>query len=84
MSKIFFDCGISLDGLFAGEHRDPNNPIGDGGTSIHNWMYKQKAFYRHPGMEGGEEDETDSLMPLAESISDITDVVLPDIHPWIR
>lgn len=62
MSKIFFDNGISLDGYFAGDNRSPQNPIGDGGTSIHNWMYKQKAFFKALGMEGGEEDGIESRL----------------------
>jgi len=56
MSKIFFDAGISLDGFMAGENRGPKNPIGDNGTMIHQWLYKQKAFWKFLGMEGGEEE----------------------------
>lgn len=62
MSKIFFDTGISLDGFMAGENRGPKNPIGDGGVTIHNWMYRQKAFFRNLGMDGGEEDGQDSKL----------------------
>ncbi len=60
MSKIFFDSGISQDGFFAGENRGPQNPIGDRGTLIHNWMYKQKAFFKNLGMKGGEDDGIES------------------------
>jgi dihydrofolate reductase len=35
MSKVFFDVGISVDGLFAGPNRGPCNPLGDGGVAIH-------------------------------------------------
>jgi hypothetical protein len=55
MSKIIFDIGISLDGFFAGDNRSPSNPIGDNGPVIHNWLYKQKAFWKNINMEGGEE-----------------------------
>ena len=44
MSKIIFDSAISLDGYMAGDNRGPQNPIGDGGVSLHTWMFKQKAF----------------------------------------
>jgi dihydrofolate reductase len=59
MSKIFFDIGISLDGFIAGDNRGPRNPLGDHGSTIHNWMYQQKAFWRHLGMPGGKEETED-------------------------
>jgi hypothetical protein len=31
MSKVFFDCAISLDGFLAGDDRGPENPLGTGG-----------------------------------------------------
>jgi dihydrofolate reductase len=38
--------GISLDGYVAGPNRGPKNPLGDGGTTVHAWMFKQQAFLR--------------------------------------
>lgn len=62
MSKIFFDIAISLDGFMAGDHRGPQNPLGDGGRTIHNWMFVQKAFWEHLGMENGNEDGPDGAL----------------------
>lgn len=62
MSKIIFDSAISLDGYFAGENRSPSNPMGGVSPKIHNWMFKQKAFWKHIKMEGGEENGTDSKL----------------------
>ena len=62
MSKIIFDSGISLDGFFAGEHRGPNNPMGGVSGKLHQWMFKQKAFWKHIKMEGGEEYGADSTL----------------------
>ena len=59
MSKIIFDSGISLDGFFAGDNRSPSNPMGGVSGQIHQWMFKQKAFWKHLGMEGGNEDGPD-------------------------
>lgn len=59
MSKVFFDMAISLDGYVAGDNRGPKNPLGDSGTDLHLWMYKQKAFFKSLGMEGGELDDKD-------------------------
>jgi dihydrofolate reductase len=62
MSKIIIDCGISLDGFFAGDNRSPDNPMGGVSGKIHLWMFKQKAFWKHLGMEGGEEYGADSKL----------------------
>jgi dihydrofolate reductase len=62
MSKIIVDVAISLDGFMAGDNRGPKNPLGDGGEAIHNWMFRQKAFFRSHGMEGGEEDGADGKL----------------------
>ncbi|MCA0427803.1 MAG: dihydrofolate reductase family protein [Bacteroidetes bacterium] len=56
MSNILFDSAISLDGYFAGDNRSPQNPMGGISGKIHSWMFHQKAFWEHLGMEGGNED----------------------------
>ena len=60
MSKVFFDVGVSLDGYIAGLNGGAQNPLGDGGMNIHEWMFKQKSFRDHLGMEGGERDNADN------------------------
>lgn len=60
MSKVFFDVGISLDGFIAGLNGGPQNPIGDGGLAIHEWMFKQKSFNEHLGLEGGQDNNKDN------------------------
>ncbi len=58
MSKVFFDIGVSLDGFIAGPNRGPRNPLGDGGTTIHEWMFLQQLFRQILGLgEGGETGE---------------------------
>lgn len=61
-SKIIFDSGISLDGYFAGDNRSPLNPMGGVSQKIHQWMLKQKAFWKRVNMEGGEEYGADSKL----------------------
>jgi dihydrofolate reductase len=62
MSKVFFDAGISLDGFMAGENRGPQNPLGDHGPTLHQWMYQQKAFWRQLGQDGGNEEGPDNAL----------------------
>ena len=60
MSKVFFDVGISLDGYISGMNGGAKNPLGDEGINIHNWMFKQRSFRKHLGMEGGETNNADN------------------------
>lgn len=62
MSKIIFDSAISLDGFFAGNDRGPHNPMGGVSGLIHGWMFNQKAFWEHLGMEGGNADDFEGDM----------------------
>ena len=62
MSQIIYDSGKSLDGFFAGDNRSPSNPMGGVSGEIHEWMFKQKAFWKHLNMEGGEEYGADSKL----------------------
>lgn len=54
MSKVFVDMGVSLDGYIAGPNRRPGNPLGDGGTAIHQWMFQTATFMQRLGLSGGE------------------------------
>ncbi len=60
MSKIYIDVGISLDGFIAGLNPGPKNPIGDGGTQIHSWIYKQRAFREMQNIGPGGETGIDN------------------------
>jgi len=62
MTKVIFDCAISLDGYFAGENRGPSNPMGGISMKLHQWMFKQKAFWKHIKQDGGEEEGQDGKL----------------------
>lgn len=44
VGKVFVDVGTSLDGYLAGPDRGPKKPLGEGGPSIHAWMFQQARF----------------------------------------
>jgi dihydrofolate reductase len=54
VSQVFVDVGVSLDGFIAGPNGRPGNPLGDGGTRIHEWVYGLRAFQENLGLPGGE------------------------------
>ena len=55
MSKIICDQSISLDGFTAGPNQSLENPIGEGGLRLHEWMFTTAAWARAQGGTGGTE-----------------------------
>lgn len=44
---------ISLDGYGAGPRQSLDNPLGVGGTALHQWMFPTRTFQQMVGSEGG-------------------------------
>jgi len=44
---------ISLDGYGAGPNQDLDNPLGVGGTALHEWAFATRTFRRMFGADGG-------------------------------
>jgi dihydrofolate reductase len=45
---------ISLDGFVAGPNQSPQDPIGEGGMRLHEWVFGTHAWLEQHGKEGGE------------------------------
>jgi dihydrofolate reductase len=43
---------MSLDGYVAGPNQDADNPIGEGGLSLHNWVFPTRTFNAMIGQPG--------------------------------
>jgi dihydrofolate reductase len=54
MSKVRAEISISLDGYGAGPNESHENPLGEGGEELHDWVVGLKAWRAPHGMEGGE------------------------------
>ncbi|HEV2475335.1 MAG TPA: dihydrofolate reductase family protein [Candidatus Dormibacteraeota bacterium] len=55
MSKVICHQSISLDGFSAGLNQSMDNPIGEGGMRLHEWMFETAGWRRMQGMAGGTE-----------------------------
>jgi dihydrofolate reductase len=44
---------ISVDGYGAGPNQDINNPLGIGGTALHEWAFSTRTFQKMFGTDGG-------------------------------
>jgi dihydrofolate reductase len=46
---------ISLDGFVAGPNQSAENPIGEGGMRLHDWVFATASWRRQQGLDGGED-----------------------------
>ena len=58
---------ISLDGYAAGPHQDLDNPLGVGGTQLHEWLFATRSGSQMSGREGGSEGLDDDFFSERES-----------------
>jgi dihydrofolate reductase len=55
MGIVTCQISISLDGFVAGPNQSLENPIGEGGMRLHEWVFPTAGWRRHQGMDGGED-----------------------------
>ena len=87
MSRLRCQISISLDGFVAGPNQSEENPLGEGGEGLHDWVVKLAAWREAHGLEGGE--VTESTRVLEESLENVGAAVMgrnmfgpPGGGPW--
>jgi dihydrofolate reductase len=65
MSKVRVHIAVSADGYVAGPNQSEDNPLGEGGEDLHNWMLELKAWREPHGREGGEVNESTPIFEEA-------------------
>src|SRR6266446_2971306 len=74
MRKLTLDITMSLDGFIAGPNQTLEQPLGEGGERIHEWVYGLKSWLESHGEEGGERTPDDDI--YQESVSSTGAVVM--------
>ncbi len=54
MARLRLDISMSLDGFIAGPNQSEENPLGEGGMQLHEWVFGLAAWRKPHGEEGGE------------------------------
>jgi dihydrofolate reductase len=54
MSRVRCQISISLDGFVAGPNQSLENPIGEGGMRLHEWVFGTDSWRAQQGLSGGE------------------------------
>jgi dihydrofolate reductase len=62
MGKTRAHISISLDGYVAGPNQSQEEPLGEGGEHLHDWIVPLKAWREPHGMDGGEENASDPVV----------------------
>jgi dihydrofolate reductase len=62
MSKLRCHISISLDGFVAGPNQSEENPLGEGGERLHEWMGQLAAWRQSHGEQGGEVNESTRIV----------------------
>src|SRR5262245_55106310 len=54
MSKLRVHISVSADGYVAGPNQSLENPLGEGGEGLHDWVVALRAWRERHGLDGGE------------------------------
>ena len=60
MSRLFFDISMSLDGFITGPDPGPEQGLGRGGETLHQWAVELRSFHERHGREGLGDEGRDS------------------------
>ncbi len=66
MSKVISEITMSLDGYIAGPNNTVDNPLGDDGQRLHQWVHDLFSWREQHGGAGGESNADDEI--IKESI----------------
>ena len=62
MSKVRVHISTSLDGYVAGPNQTMEQPLGEGGERLHDWLVALRAWREPAGMEGGAENASSAVV----------------------
>jgi dihydrofolate reductase len=87
MSKVRVHISSSLDGYVAGPNQSMENPLGEGGEGLHDWLVELKSWREPVGMEGGVENVSNDV--FAEATANVGAEIMgrgkfgpPERGPW--
>jgi dihydrofolate reductase len=62
MARLFLDISMSLDGFVAGPNPTLEEPLGESGEGLHEWVFPLASWRAPHGLEGGETGPDDDLV----------------------
>jgi dihydrofolate reductase len=74
MARLRFDISMSLDGFVAGPNQSEENPLGEGGMQLHEWIFALAAWRKRHGQDGGEVNASTKV--VEESLENVGATVM--------
>jgi dihydrofolate reductase len=65
MGKVKAQISVSADGYMAGPNQSEENPLGEGGMALHEWVVELAAWRKPHGREGGEVNASSEVFEAA-------------------
>ena len=62
MGKVFLSISVSLDGFVAGPNQTLEEPLGEGGERLHDWITGLASWRETHGLEGGTRGVDDEII----------------------
>jgi dihydrofolate reductase len=62
MSSVRIHISVSADGYVAGPNQSEENPLGEGGERVHDWLVALRAWREPHGLEGGEVNASSAVV----------------------
>jgi dihydrofolate reductase len=60
--QTFLNITMSVDGFVAGPNQTLEEPLGEGGEQLHEWIFGLESWRKQHGLEGGETGPDDELV----------------------
>ncbi len=67
MSSVRVHISVSADGYVAGPNQSEDNPLGECGENLHDWVVALRAWREFHGMEGGEVNASTAVLEEAQA-----------------
>ncbi|HEX2125582.1 MAG TPA: dihydrofolate reductase family protein [Thermoleophilaceae bacterium] len=67
MSRVRVHISVSADGYVAGPNQSEENPLGEAGERLHDWVVALRAWRAPHGLEGGEVDASSAVVEAAQA-----------------
>lgn len=62
MGKVRVDISMSLDGFVAGPNQSLDDPLGEGGEALHEWVFPLVSWREPHGLPGGETNASSEVV----------------------
>jgi dihydrofolate reductase len=61
MARVRAHISASVDGYVAGPNQSVENPLGEGGESLHDWLIVLRSWREQAGLDGGEDNVNNAI-----------------------